>query len=332
MFYFEQAVEILRGEPKYRLNQMKQAVFIDLIDDWQKATILPAELREKLARVAPLEIDAKMHVSRDQGTVKALVELADGLKIETVLLQHEDERNTVCVSSQVGCPLACLFCATGRMGLRRDLNPGEIVGQVILFSRYLKKSGGRITNLVFMGMGEPFLNYDNVMAAINILRDKDGLNIGVRRFSISTAGVVPGIRRFTAEDTDINLAISLHAAMQEKRVRLMPIAKKYPLDELMAEVAQYAGKTRRKVMFEYLMIDGVNDTDEDARALARLMNNPLYFVNLIRFNPTGNFLASKAERIKAFKEILAQAGVNVTQRWSFGQDIEAACGQLAGKC
>lgn len=331
MFDFQRIEEILKDEPKYRIKQVKQSLFVDLIDDWAGATTLPAKLRERLGAEALLKIEAEVKESKDKHTAKALITLDDGLKIETVLMRHEDKRHTVCVSSQVGCPLGCLFCATGRLGFKRNLSAGEIAGQVLFFSRRLKQAGERVSNVVFMGMGEPFLNYENVMAGIKILRDPEGMNLGARRLSISTAGIVDGIKKFTAEDTEINLAISLHAAINEKRSQLMPVNKKYPLAKVMAAVSDYVKKTRRRVMFEYLMIDGVNDTDEDARALVELMDKPLYFVNLIRFNPTGNFKPSKAERLKVFKEMLQKNKIDVTQRWSYGQDIDAACGQLAAK-
>lgn len=303
---------------------------------------------------------AKPFVSKDKNTIKALITLKDGLKIETVLMRHKprsrasslrgkDKRNTICVSSQIGCPLACTFCATGKMGFKRNLEAWEIVEQVLFFARYLKKINEKVTNIVFMGMGEPFLNYDNVIGAIKILNDKEGFNLGARHFSISTVGIVEGIEKLAKEELQINLAISLHAPDDELRLKLMPINKKYPIKKILNAVDDYIKKTRRRVMFEYIMIENLNDSEEHAEKLAKLMKKPLYFVNLISYNftrlrPTctevsagkqgfggqaGIFKPSSPSSIKRFKEILEKEGVAVTQRYRFGQDIKGACGQLA---
>jgi 23S rRNA (adenine2503-C2)-methyltransferase len=244
-------------------------------------------------------------------------------------MKHNDDRFTVCVSSQVGCPLACSFCATGTMGLKRNLDSFEIITQVLLFSRYLKDK--KITNVVFMGMGEPFLNYDNVMKAIHILNDSEYFNIGSRKISISTAGIVEGIERFALEDLQVNLSISLHAPNNQLRNELMPINKKYSLEKVLISVDEYILKTKRKVMFEYLMIKGVNDSLSCAKELAKLMKKPLYMVNLIVYNPTGRFVPSDSRTIKKFKEYLEKEGIFTTQRYEFGRGINAACGQLATK-
>jgi len=323
--------KVLKNEPSFRLKQVKRLVFFDLIDNWDKATTLPLSLRDKLNKECSLEIDSKMFFSKDKKTIKALINLKDGLKIESVLMKHIDKRNTICVSSQVGCALDCVFCLTGKMGFKRDLEAHEIVSQVMLFARYLKSKKQRITNVVFMGMGEPFLNYDNVIESIKILNDKQGFNLGARSFSISTAGIIDGINRLADEKLQINLAISLHAPDNKLRSKIMAINKRYPLLKVLKSVDDYILKTKRKVMFEYLMIHNVNDKDEHAEKLARLMKKPLYFVNLISYNPTGDFKSSSKQRIKKFREILEEKGVNVGQRYSFGQDIKAACGQLAVK-
>lgn len=329
----EKIQEVLENEPKFRSKQASKAVFVDLIDNWEKNTTLPLDLRNKLNNVAPLGIDAQFFDSEKSESIKALLTLDDGLKIETVLLRHKDGRNTICLSSQVGCALGCTFCATGKMGFKRDLNVSEIISQVLLFSRFLKEKGDErgITNVVFMGMGEPFLNYENVMQSINILNDKDAFNIGARHISISTAGIVENINKFANEKMQINLAISLHASNDELRSELMPIAKKYSLNQLFEAIENYVEKKSRQVMFEYLMIDGVNDSEYHAKELARLMDKPLYVVNLIRYNPTGKFKPATATAIRRFKNILLRQGVKVTERHEFGQDISAACGQLAGK-
>lgn len=349
---FTQIEKVLEKEPAYRLKQVKKAVFQDLADGWNKVTTLPLDLRIKLEKESPLKINGELFFSKDKRTLRTLITLDDGLKVESVLMRHKPrsrksltekvgyekefslrgkKRNIICVSSQVGCPLGCKFCATGKMGLKRNLKVFEIVEQVIFFARFLKKSGEKVTNVVFMGMGEPFLNYENVISAIKILNSKDGFNLGARKFSISTVGITEGIEKLADEKLQINLAISLHAPNDKLRSQLMPIAKKYTIKKILGAVDEYIKKTNRKVMFEYLMIENVNDLDDLARELATLMRKPLYLVNLISYNPTGDFRPSSKERIKRFKEILENSGVLVTERYRFGREIKAACGQLAGK-
>jgi len=332
---------LFNKEPRYRLGQAKKAFFQDLIKNWQEAAVLPLSLREELNKKCPIETSAKTFISKDKNTIKALLTLKDDLKIETVLMRHKDKRNTVCVSSQVGCPLDCSFCATGKIGFKRNLEVWEIVEQVLFFASYLKKIKEKVTNIVFMGMGEPFLNYQNVIGAIKILNDKEGFNLGARHFSISTVGIVEGIEKLAKEELQINLAISLHAPNDELRSKLMPINKKYPIKKILNAIDDYIAKTRRRVMFEYIMINNLNDSEENAKTLAKLMKKPLYFVNLISYNftrrslgeggPTGIFKSSSSPRIKKFKEILEKEGVIVTQRYRFGKDIEGACGQLVAK-
>ena len=332
--------EILKKEPSYRLKQVEKIIFQDLIDDWSQAKVLPVELREELNKKCPLKINFQASISKDEKSIKALITLKDGSKIETVLMRHERDRNTVCVSSQVGCPLGCSFCATGKLGFKRNLEIFEIVEQVLFFARHLKTKNEKITNVVFMGMGEPFLNYDNVLEAIKILNNKNGFNLGARHFSISTVGITENIKKLSEEKLQINLAISLHAPEDELRSKIMPINKKYPIEEVLMAVEEYIKKTKRRVMIEYVMIDGVNDSDECAKKLAELVKRPLCFVNLISYNPagiyeaynpTGIFKPSSPARIKIFKEILEKKGITVTQRYRFGQNIKAACGQLANK-
>jgi len=320
--------KILEKEPSYRIKQVKLALFDGLIKDWNEVKTLPLSLRDTLNKECSLFIDAQIFTSKDKNTIKALITLKDGLKIETVLMKHKDGRNTVCVSSQVGCPLNCAFCATGKLGLERSLEIYEIVEQVLFFARRLKGKG-RISNIVFMGMGEPFLNYDNVMDSIKILNDRDSLNIGARHISISTAGAIAGINRLSEEKLQINLSVSLHASNNDLRSKLMPINDQYSIEELLESVDNYINKTNRKVMFEYLMLKDVNDSNTQAQELARLMRRPLYFLNLIEYNSTGVFEPSI--RMKEFKELLGKNGVQVTQRYKFGQNIQAACGQLASK-
>lgn len=325
----EKLEKILEKEPKYRLKQVKSALFKDLIEDWQEAGSLPQELRKKLEENCPIGIEAKIFSSPEESSLKALFTLKDGFKIESVLLRHSDGRNTVCVSSQVGCALCCQFCATGQAGFKRNLGHFEIVEQVLFFARLLRKENQKITNAVFMGMGEPFLNYEEVLRAIRVLNDKDGFNLGARHFSISTVGIVEGIEKLAEESLQINLAVSLHAPDDKLRSEIMPINKKYPIEKILEATKRYIEQTKRRVMFEYIMIKDVNDSDNDAQKLAHLLKDvPLSFVNLISYNPTGIFKPSLPKRIKRFREILEKEGISCTQRYRFGKDIKAACGQL----
>jgi len=321
----------LVNEPNYRQKEVDKLIFQDLIENWEDAKFLPAKLRQILDIQAPIEIKGELITSSDKRTEKALLLLDDGLKVETVLMRFKD-RNTICVSSAVGCPLNCAFCATGQMGFKRNLLTSEIVAQVLFFARVLKKENQKITNVVLMGMGEPFLNYNNVLKAINILHEPEKMNLGARRFSISTCGVPEGIRKLAKEPLEINLAISLHAPNEIIRTRLMPINKKYSLKEVMSEVDNYLEENKRKVMFEYVLIDGINDSPNCARELVQLLgHNPLYHLNLIQYNPTGNFKPSRSENVSFFKTILHQARIPFTERYRFGEEIDAACGQLANK-
>ncbi len=324
--------EALKNEPNYRLDQVKQAVFVDLLEDWGDATALPKKIRETLQRECPLDIDAEVSTSAKEDTVKALITFADGNAVETVLMRHKGGCNTVCVSTQVGCPMQCAFCATGKMGLIRNLSADEMVAQVLYFARYLKSRNQRVGNVVFMGMGEPFLNYDNVLESIRILNDKESFNLGARRISISTVGVEGGITKLANENLEINLAVSLHSADDELRSRIIPANKKYSLQKNLQEVDSYVKKSRRRVMFEYLMIRDLNDSNECAEELVKLMKRrKLCFVNIISYNPTGDLKPSLGLRIKEFKDILEESGITVTQRYRFGKDIQGACGQLAGE-
>ena len=313
------------------MKQIKQAVFVNLINNWDEASNLGKDLRVALAETAVSSLKlVKTLKSADGYTEKVLFALADDEKIEAVLIKSKDERHTVCVSSQAGCSLACAFCATGKMGCKRDLTAEEIVDQVMYFARELKKKDTWVSNVVVMGMGEPFLNYDNVLKALRTLNDKDGFNMGARSLSVSTAGVIPGIQRFAHENFQVNLAISLHAPNDDLRSKLMPINRKYHLENLMKAVEEYVKLTNRKVFFEYLLIDGVNDSIGNAEELAALMKqNHLFHVNLIKYSITsGKFRPSPFERRENFKKTLEKHKIPVTFRVSFGEDISAACGQL----
>jgi len=323
------------NQPKYRLAQIKKAVYGQLVEHYSDIEELPKELRDALDSRAPLLSfkEAKLFPSAASDSVKALFTLRDGLLIESVLMYHNNDRITLCVSSQVGCPMQCGFCATGKLGFKRNLTTEEITDQVLYFNRYLKKDKRPpVGNVVFMGMGEPFLNYDNVIGAVRLLNDHTAFNIGQRHISVSTAGVVPGIRKFADEKLQVNLAISLHATSDTVRSRIMPVNKQYPIAEIMASAREYADKTNRRLMFEYLLIDGLNDSEEDAQRLAEMMSeNKLYFVNLIIYNETGIFNPPSKTKIDAFKKILQGAGIDVIQRRKFGEDIGGACGQLAAQ-
>jgi len=332
--------EALKGEPKYRLAQAEKAVFQDLADNWNSVTAFPKPLRERLQNECPLDIKAEVFESEKKDSTKVLITLNDGRLIETVLMKHARHaeagsegggRNTVCVSCQVGCPMRCTFCATGMMGLTRSLTADEIVEQVLFFQRYLKPTGEHVNSIVFMGMGEPMLNYDNVMSAIRFMHRPEIFNIGARHFSISTSGILDKIKQLAEEDLDVNLAISLHASNDEVRKKLMPVAQAFPLKDLFAAIDYYLAKKKRKVMFEYLMIDGVNDLDIHAKELAKLMYGRLHVVNLIAYNPTGVYKATSQKRMGEFKDLLEKYGVEATVRYRYGRDIKGACGQLATK-
>lgn len=331
---------VLEKEPAFRLKQINEAIYKSLIEDWSEAKTLPTNLREKLKKACPLEINSLLRKSKDGGTVKALITLDDGNKIETVLMKHKPSwnassevapRNSVCVSTQIGCPMGCSFCATGKLGLKRSLTKEEIIEQVLLFARILKKTDEKITNITFMGMGEPFLNYDNVLDAIRELNSPNTLGLGARRFSISTCGVIEGINRLADENIEVNLAISLHAPNDVLRTKIMPSNRKYPLAQILRAVDDYYDKTHRKIMFEYVMLEGINDSDTNAEELALILRGKNCMVNLIPYNPTGVFAATKNPQIRHFKSILDKYKIESTQRFEFGQDIDAACGQLANK-
>ncbi|MDP1688663.1 MAG: 23S rRNA (adenine(2503)-C(2))-methyltransferase RlmN [bacterium] len=321
--------KILVGESKFRKTQVEKAIYHDFTHDWDKVKELPKELRSKLNKHCSLDINATLFSSKDNLTNKALIVLKDNNAVETVLMRHSGGRNTLCVSCMIGCPMNCAFCATGVLGLTRELTTDEIIVQAIYFARLLKKEKQRINSVVFMGMGEPLLNYENVMAAIRLLQSPNGFNIGARHISISTCGILDGIKKISNEDLPLNLAISLHGSNDEVRRSLMPIAKGYTIAKLMQAVDEYIKKTNRKVMFEYLLISGVNDKNEHALELSKLIKNKLTFVNLIRYNPTGKFTPSSTKQMKKFKDILKNNGIPVTTRYRFGLDINGACGQLA---
>lgn len=323
----EKIYKVIEGEPSYRKNQILKAL-CNGVSDWGEMTELPTDMRKKLEKEASLSISSASHAIGERSEKVSIV-LKDGLKVETVLMKHKD-RHTVCLSTQVGCPLGCLFCETGKMGFERNLTYSEIISQIIYFLR--EKRLLKIDNVVFMGMGEPFLNYDNLIEAIRIINHEDYFNLGARNISVSTSGIPEKIKRFADEGLQINLAISLHATDDSTRSKIMPINQTHPLKELFKAIDYYVEKTNRKVMFEYLLLDKINDTPEDARRLVDLLKHRLHFINLIRYNPTSsNFKPSSKKRVEEFKKILSKNNLNYGERDSMGVEIKGACGQLVTK-
>ena len=323
------------GEPKFRAKQVFSAIAQGTpISD---ITTLSKALRERLANetLDSLPRVRERLVSQIDGTVKYLFELHDGACIESVLMKYK-HGNTLCISSQVGCRMGCKFCASTIGGKERDLMPSELLGQITVAQR---DSGERISNVVMMGIGEPLDNFDNVVKFLRLVGDERGLNIGYRHISLSTCGVVPGILRLAEEELPITLSISLHAATDERRSEIMPVNRKWNIDELLAACVTYYKRTGRRISFEYTLISGKNDTEEDARLLASVLKNafrgtgaPIH-VNLIRVNEvkeTG-FVAGSVGSANAFADILNSLGVVATVRRRLGSDVNAACGQLRRK-
>ncbi len=317
----------------YRIEQLYRAAMRELLGGVEDVTTLPLDLRARLqergirfSTVEPVVVQR----SNDGQTTKALLGLRDGKQVEAVLMEHREGRTTVCISSQAGCAFACAFCSTGQAGFSRHLTATEIADQARFFARELREREKKITNIVFMGMGEPFHNYDAVMEAVALLHDPNGMGIGHRHITISTVGWVDRIDDFTNEHLQVNLAISLHAPDDETRGSIMPVNRRHDIAELMAACERYVAATKRKVFFEYVMLAGTNDSDRHARALADLMRGHLYHVNLIPYNatPDAPFQGSSDERVWKFAKILEDAGVPSTVRHNMGTDISAACGQL----
>lgn len=323
------------GEKPYRLAQIDQAVYRDLVDRVEAITTLPTTLREALAQefvLSPMVLK-KDALSAD-GTNKFLFETTDGYLVESVLMRHKGDRLTLCISSQVGCPVKCSFCATGTMGYSRNLTTAEIVGQVLHVNRKLALTEERVRNIVFMGMGEPLINYDNVMESVAILKDQKKFGIGARHITISTSGIVPRIKDLMERDPQVNLAVSLHAPNDALRTKIMPINNAYPLADLMAALRVYTDTTNKRIFYEYIMLGGVNDSPLLAHELGTLLRGQLAHVNLIPYNPGAGWpdmQASSRNRIMEFQRIVQGYDVPCTIRFTFGQDIDAACGQLAVK-
>ena len=317
------------GQPPYRQRQLWEGLYEHGLDP-AELTTLPKDLRALLAtrpELAPALAEAHRSVTEDGDTVKWLWTLADGRQVETVLM-HYPGRSTVCVSSQAGCAMACGFCATGQAGFDRHLTTGEIVEQVVRARRTAAETGRRLSNVVFMGMGEPMANYDAVWASVERLHGELGLSS--RHLTISTVGILPGIRRLATESLPVNLAVSLHAANDELRSSLVPINRRYPLADLAAACAGYLEAKGRRLSFEWALIDGVNDRESDARELSRYARSLGAHVNLIPLNPTPGYAVrgTPPARVRAFRDRLVDLGVNATVRRNRGTSIDAACGQL----
>jgi len=322
-----------QGEPGFRAGQIYDWLYVKRVNDFDEMTNLPKLLRAKLAAsfdfVTLTEI---ARLSSKDGTVKFLFQLHDGHAVETVLMRHR-YGNSVCVTTQVGCRVGCTFCASTLGGLKRDLTSGEIAAQVVKCQQMLDEEDERVSSIVMMGIGEPFENYDATMKFLRTIIHPKGLNIGARHITVSTSGIVPSIYKFAEEDTQVNLAISIHAPNDALRSRLMPVNRRYPFADLMDAIRHYIDKTGRRVTFEYALIGGVNDRPEHARELAEVLQGMLCHVNLIPVNyvPERDYVRTPREDIFAFQRILADHRINVTIRREQGHDIAAACGQLRAK-
>jgi len=329
-----------RGEPGYRARQIGEAVWGGTVASIDEAVTLPATLRRELAEAFRFDTIASTELRVTDGglTEKALHRLGDGALIESVLMHYparagSRERHTLCISSQAGCAVGCPFCATGELGFGRDLETAEIVDQVRSASRRLSADGRRLTNIVFMGMGEPLLNLDRVLAAIEALNDPRRFGLGARHITVSTSGVVPGVRRLTALGPQFTLAVSLHAARDPLRDVLVPLNRRWPVAEVVAAARDHAAATGRRISYEVTMIDGINDTDLDAGAMADLLRGDHAHVNLIPMNPVAHtpWTASPMAVIERFAQQLRAAGIETTIRRNRGQEVGAACGQLAAE-
>ena len=322
------------GEPAYRGKQIWQMIYKQLVFSPQEFSNVSKELRQRLEEkycFAPLRVEKDLK-SSDGQTNKLLFRLQDDRMIESVLMRYT-ERNTICISTQVGCPMNCAFCATGQMGFLRNLSAGEIVAQILFFAGMLKKEGQKLTNIVVMGMGEPFHNYDAVMKAMDIINDADGMQFGERRITISTVGIIPRIEQFTSAHRQINLAVSLHAPTNTIRNMIIPANRKYPLDDLLEACWNYTEKTGRRITFEYALIHGLNDNYENAVALSKRLKGMLCHVNLIPLNSTKKYEGSGSnfDRVSSFKTVLDRNNIPCSVRLKRGIDIGAGCGQLVSE-
>ena len=326
-----------KGQPAYRVGQVLKAVFQDGVSSYKEISVLPAALREELEKAVPLQSAAAeaVQASSDGTAYKAVLRLNDGLKVETVLMSPKPGHWSCCISSQVGCALRCDFCATGLMGLRRNLTAEEIADQVLFWRQYIRAKALPVTlsNVVYMGMGEPFQNLDAVTDSIHALIDPERFGLAQRHIAVSTAGVAPGIEEFGRRFRQVHLALSLHAADDALRTKLVPINKSYPLARLREALQAYFKLSNQKVFIEYVLLEGENDGPEHAKQLADYLKSVGHrerlHVNLIVFNPTDTpHSPSRREAAKRFRDTLAARGINATIRKNLGQEIEGACGQL----
>ena len=328
-----EALMVERGQKKYRATQLFTWIYEKKASSFDEMSDVSKVFREELNRdfCLNLPIIYKKQESKD-GTIKLLLELEDGNKIETALMPYR-YGNAICVSSQVGCNMACAFCASGLLKKKRNLEVHEMVGQVIVMNKLLEEKGQHVSHIVVMGTGEPFDNYDNVMDFIRIVNHPKALAIGARHISVSTCGLVPGIRKYAEEGLQTNLAISLHAPNDEIRNKIMPISRGYKMEDLMDAVKYYEKTAGRRVTFEYIMLKDVNDSLECAKELVKLIKGTLAYVNLIPYNPVdeNSFERSPDKTVHEFFSYLMKHGVNTTVRKEFGNDIDAACGQLRAK-
>lgn len=313
----------------FRADQIFSWLHRHAVGDFTEMTNIPAAVLTRLTQSfrSPWPLELVESRKSTDNTEKYLFALGDGTSIETVLLPEQD-RQTLCISTQVGCAMNCSFCATGRSGYVRNLSAGEIVAQVLWVEHRLKKRGQSLSNIVYMGMGEPLANYDSVLRSVRLLNHPKGLNLGARRLTISTCGLVPQIRALAAENIQVNLAISLHAVTDEDRSLVMPVNNRFPLGELLEACDYYTEKTGRRISYEYALIGGFNDTEQQAQRLRDLLKGRLCHVNLIPMNPVGLEQRPLAANIVKFSQVLERGGIPVSIRKERGTDIEAACGQL----
>lgn len=322
-----------QGEKPFRATQIFEWLYKKRVASFEEMTNIPKALRERLdEHFVITTLKTLVQQTSKDGTMKFLFELHDGYSIETVLMRH-DYGNSICVTTQVGCRIGCTFCASTLGGLKRNLQAGEIVAQVVKVQKALDETNERVSSIVVMGIGEPFDNYDELMKFLKIVNHPKGLHIGARHITVSTSGIIPKIYQFADENMQINFAISLHAPNTELRTKLMPINRAYKLPELMEAVRYYIEKTGRRVTFEYGLFGGVNDQIEHAEELAQLIKGLKCHVNLIPVNyvPERNYVRTPREQIFAFEKTLKKHGINVTIRREQGHDIDAACGQLRAK-
>ncbi|MDY5891878.1 MAG: 23S rRNA (adenine(2503)-C(2))-methyltransferase RlmN [Candidatus Onthovivens sp.] len=321
------------GQKKYRATQIFKWIYERGVTNFDEMSDISLSFREVLKNEFTLSIPTiyKKQVSSD-GTIKLLLSLGDDSKIETVLMRY-NYGLVACVTSQVGCNMGCAFCASGLFKKQRNLEVHELVGQILVLNNLLKEENKKITHVVVMGTGEPFDNYDHVMKFIRILNNPHGFAIGARHLTVSTCGLVEKIREYANEGIQINLAISLHAPSDKIRNKIMPISLKYPLDQLMDAVKYYEATAKRRVTFEYILLEDINDSIDNAKELAKLIKGTTSYVNLIPYNPVGElkYKRTSGNRVHRFMDALIKEGVNVTVRKEFGTDIDAACGQLRAK-